>query len=238
MLLELGIPKLFADTSKIPEIAKMVDTGAVYGVTTNPLIVTAEALGKDPDGYYQEVVRKFSHLPVSIQLLDADTDTLLSQARNYAKLGSNVVVKVPMFPDGRGLHLVNKLLAEGIKVNVTALMTTEQLSLALVSGKGSQMKGPNYLSLFFNRIRDGGGSPTLEIKRSRVLLERCGSGSEIIAGSIRSGQDVTDAFLAGAHIVTVTPKVFWGMISHPKSEEFINQCQAKWTELTQPQIKK
>lgn len=227
MLAELGIPKLFADTSKIPEITRMVDTGTVYGVTTNPLIVTAEAKGESPDGYYQEVVRKFPQLPVSIQLLDANTDTLLSQARNYAKLGSNVVVKVPMFPDERGLHLVNKLLAEGIKVNVTALMTTEQLALALISGRGSQMKGPNYLSLFFNRIRDGGGSPTLEIERSRILLQRCGAGSEIIAGSIRSGQDVTDAFLAGAHIVTVTPKVFWSMVDHAKSREFIDQCQTK-----------
>lgn len=229
---EIEPPKLFADTSKISEIEKLLDLGIIYGITTNPVIVANEAGTIEPDGYYRELARRFPDMPISIQLLDEDVPTLVQQAHRYASFSANIVIKVPMFGDGRGLTVISKLVKEDIKVNVTALMNAEQLLLALLAGDG---RGPAYLSLFFNRIRDGGGIPQQEIKKSRILLETIGAKSEILTGSIRHPSDVYEAVLAGTHIVTVTPRLLWQMVEHQQSIKFIQQSQESWNKLTTSQ---
>lgn len=221
-------PTIFADSSKITEISKLVDLGIISGITTNPLIVAAEAGETDPLEYYHQIAQTFSHFPVSIQLLDQNVSQLLDQARRFASLASNVIIKVPMFGDGRGLTTLSTLTKEGVKVNVTGLMSAEQLSLTLLTDPP-----PTYVSLFFNRIRDGGGDPEKEIENSRQLIEKLKSPAQIIVGSIRKGEDVRQALGAGGHIVTVTPKVIFEMIFHPKSEEFIKQSQKAWEELVE-----
>ena len=133
-----------------------------------------------------------------------------------------------MFGDGRGLKLLPKLMAEGIKTNITGLMTAEQVLTILLAGQG---KGPTYISLFFNRIKDGSGNPNTEISRTRALIEQLDSNTQIITGSIRNPSDILDAVIAGTHIVTIAPPVFENMIKHPKSDEFINQSQKAWEEL-------
>ena len=93
--------KLFADTSKVSELKKLVELGIFKGVTTNPLIVAMEAGDADPKTYYEKLVGEFPDLPISIQLLDEPLDSLLEQARAYASIAPNIVIKVPMFGDGR-----------------------------------------------------------------------------------------------------------------------------------------
>lgn len=225
MTTQAFLPKIFADSSKISEIEQLVNLGIIEGITTNPLIVAKEAGKSDPVDYYRKIAEKFPDLPVSIQLLDNDLQTLLEQAHAFVSIAPNIVIKVPMFADGRGLSVLSVLAAEGIKTNVTGLMTKEQVQLALVAAKG---QGPSYVSLFFNRIKDGGGNPELEIQKSKELIEKVGAPSEIITGSIRKAEDVFQAAFSGSHIVTVTPKVIWEMIEHPKSVEFINQSQEAW----------
>lgn len=218
--------KLFADTSKVSELKKLLELGIFHGVTTNPLIVASEAGEGDPKTYYEKLVKEFPDLPVSIQLLDEPIENLLEQARIYASISPNVVIKVPMFGDGKGINLLSKLTREGIKVNVTGMMTAEQLLLTLMVDPG-----PSYVSLFFNRIKDGGGNPQKEISHSRELIEKLGSSAEIIVGSIRKPDDVREAMIAGGHIVTVTPKIIWEAVQHPKSDEFIRQSQEAWENL-------
>lgn len=238
MLDETGnyLPKIFADSSKISEIEQLIQLGIIHGITTNPLIVAKEAGNSEPINYYRKLVEEFPELPISIQLLDHDLETLLEEARSFASISPNIVIKVPMFSNGRGLALISQLSSEGIKTNVTGLMKAEQLFLSLLAGKS---KGPHYVSLFFNRIKDGGGDPKFEIQRSRKLLDQLSHQAEIIVGSIRQGSDVFEAALAGGNIVTVTPKVIWEMVEHIKTTEFINQCQQSWDELIKSQkIKK
>lgn len=215
---------LFADTSKVSELKKLLELGIFHGVTTNPLIVASEAGERDPKTYYEKLVKEFPELPISIQLLDEPVEKLLDQARMYASINPNVVIKVPMFGDGRGLILLTKLTGEGIRVNVTGMMTAEQLLLTLMSK-------PSYVSLFFNRIKDGGGNPQKEIENARTLIEKLGSDAEILVGSIRKPEDVREAMIAGGHIITVTPKVFWEMVQHEQSDKFIQQSQEAWEKL-------
>lgn len=218
--------KLFADTSKVSELKKLIELGIFQGVTTNPLIVASEAGDAEPKTYYEKLVREFPDLPISIQLLDEPLENLLEQARAYATIAPNIVIKVPMFGDGRGVTILSKLLKEGIKVNVTGLMSAEQLLLTLMTGNA-----PSYVSLFFNRIKDGGGSPQKEIENARKLIDKLGLPTEIIVGSIRKTEDVREGLMAGGHIVTVTPKVIWAMVQHPQSDKFIQQSQEAWEKL-------
>ena len=228
MLSEIKYPKFFADTSITSEIESMMALGIISGVTTNPLLVAKEAGNNEPASYYKKIVEKFPKLPISIQLLDKSEEELLKNAREFASIGPNIVVKVPMFGDGRGLKILPKLIAEVINTNITGLMTAEQVLTILLAGQG---KGPTYVSLFFNRIKDGNGNPNIEINRTRTLIEQLDSNTEIITGSIRNPSDILDAVLAGTHIVTITPPIFETMIKHPKSDEFVNQSQKAWEEL-------
>lgn len=234
-----SFPKIFADTSSVEEIQKLTKLGIISGITTNPVIVAKEAKNELPDEYYRLLAKNFPDLPISIQLLEDSLENLVSQAHKFAKIAPNIVIKVPMFSDGKGLKVLSVLATEGIPTNVTALMKAEQAFLSLVSGQG---KGPQYISLFFNRIKDGGGDPQREITTTKELINKLDSSSEIIAGSIRSGEDVYNAAAFGADIITVTPKVLWEMIEHPKTTEFIAQSQKTWEEFlakskVEPKIK-
>lgn len=228
----LSLPDFFADTSNIVEIEKLVKLNLISGITTNPVIVAKDANGVDPINSYKRLAVRFPDFPISIQLLDLPEEKLLFHAKEFASIAPNIIVKLPMFGDGRGLRILPDLLENGININVTGLMTSEQALTVMRVGDG---KGPVYVSLFFNRIRDGGGDPVKEINKTRNLIEMFNLSTKIITGSIRKPEDVYDAVLAGAHIVTITPPVFWAMINHPKSVEFIEQSQAAWQDLLKAQ---
>lgn len=218
---------LFADTSKIDEIKKMLPLGLFTGITTNPGIVASESPKSDPIEGYKQLTTEFPDIPISIQLLNEPLSELIEQGRRFAGISTNVVIKVPMFGDGRGLSTIDTLTKESIKINATALMSAEQATLAL-------QFNPAYVSLFFNRMKDYGTNPLREISNTRELIEKSGLDSQIIVGSIRKSADIREALAAGAHIVTITPKVFWSMVYHPKTEEFIKENQLSWEKLVAP----
>lgn len=230
-------PKLYADTSKIAELEQLFELGIFSGITTNPIIVAKEAGNSEPRTYYEELAKRFPGLPISIQLLDRDIPTLIQEAKSLASISPDIVIKVPMFGDGRGLAVLSVLMKEKINTNVTALMKAEQLMLALLAGsRKNEQNGPTYVSLFFNRIKDAGGNPNFEIGRSRDFIDKLSFRSKIITGSIRRGEDVYEAAIAGSHIVTVTPKVIWSMIKHQKSDEFIAESENAWNSFVSQQI--
>lgn len=218
------MPQIFLDTANITDIDNLMSWGIFSGITTNPLIFR-EVNDVDPINYYQKLAEKYP-VPLSIQLLEGNTQTLIEQGRIFASLGSNVVIKVPMFEDGRGIAVLTQLAKENINVNMTGLMNADQVLLCLLSSPN-----PSYVSLFFNRIRDAGGDPLKEISITKQLIDKLGSNTKIIVGSIRKGADVCEAIIAGADIVTVTPKIILSMTEHHKSVEFINQSQEAWREV-------
>jgi transaldolase len=128
-----------------------------------------------------------------------------------------------MWGDGRGLRIASKLSELGIKTNITALMSTNQMILA-------SKAGATYASLFYNRIRDSGGDPVKVIKESRRILEESCSSTRIIVGSIRKPDDVTEAVIAGAHIMTIPYKILVQMPHNSKTEETIKEFDAAWLE--------
>jgi len=221
-------PKFFADTSDINELKQVMGLGIFSGITTNPIIVAKQAGKTKPISYYEKIATAFPNIPVSISLLDNPITILIKQAEEYASIAPNVIIKVPMYNDGRALPVIKELTSKGIKINATALMKKEQVLLSLLAGKNDKNFNPCYVSLFYGRIKDSGSDPINEIGRCRELIDKISPATQIITGSIRDGAAVFEAIAAGAHIVTVPPKIIWEMIEHYKSTEFINQSQTEW----------
>ena len=215
--------EIFLDTASTTEIKAILPWGVISGLTTNQKIFSCEK-GVNFNERVLEIL-KLVEGPVSIEVTrTTGTDQeLLDEAREYACWGSNIVIKVPMWGDGKGLRITTKLKELGIKTNLTCLMSTSQMLLAAKAGA-------TYASLFFNRVRDSKEDPCRVITEARRIIEDSRSPTKIIVGSIRRPEDVTEAAVAGAHIVTVPYKILKQMPYHQKTEETIREFDTAWLE--------
>ncbi|MDG6982752.1 MAG: fructose-6-phosphate aldolase [Nitrososphaerota archaeon] len=213
--------KIFLDTASADEIREFLSCGIGDGVTTNQKIFLSEG-NVDFKGRVLELCGMKKDWPVSVETTTKGFDELVAEAQMYAKWHRNVVVKVAMDKDGIGLKVVKKLHDEGIRTNMTVMMTLNQLFLAARAGA-------SYVSLFFNRARDAGLDPVKTIREVMPFLEKHGK-SELIVGSIRKPEDVEEIVSAGANIATITPKVLRQMVTHPKTEETIKEFDDAWEE--------
>jgi transaldolase len=127
-----------------------------------------------------------------------------------------------MDKDGVGLRVVKKLHDEGIRTNMTVMVAFNQLFMAAKAGA-------TYVSLFYNRARDAGIDPVKTIHEIVPYLDKHTS-SQLIVGSIRKPEDVEEAAAAGAHIITITPKVIRMMPFQQKTEETIKEFDDAWKE--------
>lgn len=213
--------KVFLDTASADEIRELLSWGIGDGVTTNQKIFLSEG-SVDFKQRVLEICNMKPEWPVSVETTTKGYDELVAEARMYAEWHKNVVVKVAMDKDGTGLKVVKKLHDEGIKTNMTVMMTLSQLFLAAKAGA-------TYVSLFFNRARDAGLDPVKTIREVTPFL-RARRGAELICGSIRKPEDVEEIVAAGADIATITPKVLRQMVFHPKTEETIKEFDDAWKE--------
>ena len=212
--------ELFLDTASAEEVKKILPWGILSGLTTNQKIFLQEG-GVD---FKQRALELLSLVkaPVSLELTTNTLRDMVREAREYYSWDPrHVVVKVAMKGDGTGLEAINELSHEGITINATVMMAPLQAILAAKAGA-------NYVSLFFNRIRDAGEDPVLAIKQTRTLLDADGLKAKIIAGSIRQPKDVLEAAVAGAHVLTIPYKIMAQLPFHSKSEETIREFDKAW----------
>jgi transaldolase len=216
--------EIFIDTASVKEIKEFLPWNLISGVTTNQKIFSCEK-GVNFKDRVQEIL-SIIDAPLSIELTrtgDSD-EALVAEAKEYSSWNpKNIVIKVPMFGDGRGLVLAGKLHKAKIKTNLTCLITTNQVMLAA-------LVGATYASIFFCRVRDAGGDPVKVIQDSKRILEKIKSPTKIIVGSIRSPDDVAQAAAAGADIMTITPKVLLQMPFSQKTEDTIKEFDQAWIE--------
>lgn len=223
---------LFLDTANLEEIAEALAKGAIDGITTNPTLLSREKR----DDFYAHVGRIIhlvrqagADLPLSVEVFSMDPDDMLRQAfefterfRDYREL----YVKIPI--GWNELQVIKELSRNGIRVNCTACMSISQSVLAAKAGAA-------IVSLFWGRIRDGGGDPFRVVQETRRLLDRGGMACRIIVGSIRKKEDVEDALVAGGHIVTVPFRFLKEMTSHPKTREVVDQFLRDFSGWIQPE---
>ncbi len=216
--------EFFIDTASIAEIKNVLPFGVISGVTTNQKIFSCEK-GINFKDRVQEILSVID-APLSIEVTKTNEsdEALVAEAKEYSSWSpKNIVIKIPMWANGRGLVLASKLHKEKIKTNVTCLMTTNQVVLAALSGA-------TYASIFYCRVRDAGGDPVKVVQDSKRIIEESGSKTKIIVGSIRKPEDVAEAAAAGAHIITITPKVLLQMPFHQKTEDTIKEFDQAWLE--------
>jgi len=215
------LTRVFLDTASADEIREFLSWGIGDGITTNQKIFLSEG-NVDFKGRVLEICGMKKDWPVSVETTTKGFDELVTEAETYSKWHKNVVVKVAMDKDGVGLRVVKRLHDEGIRTNMTVMVTLNQLFLAAKAGA-------SYVSLFFNRARDAGLDPVRTIREVMPFLEKQG-GAELIVGSIRRPEDVEEIVSAGAQIATITPKVIRQMVFHPKTEETIKEFDDAWKE--------
>jgi transaldolase len=212
---------VFLDTGKINEVEKYMRMGIIRGVTTNPTILLKDGVKGGMQAVKQrsiEIAKLIAPYPLSVEVTSNDPEEMLNQARDFAQWAKNINVKITIHgPNGEldNLEIVHKLETENdVRVNVTAMMSAQQCFLAALSGA-------TYVSLFGGRVNNMGYNCIDEIRKLRSLLDNFGLKSQIILGSTREVLNVVEWLTAGAHIVTVTPKLLEGMIVHPYSKETV-----------------
>jgi transaldolase len=215
--------QIFLDTASTDEIRRFLSQGIGDGVTTNQKIILSEGTINLKERIV-EICALEPDWPVSVETTTKTVDALVAEAEEYASWHPNVVVKVAMDKNGMALKVAKKLHGMGIRTNLTAMVTINQLYLAAEAGA-------TYVSLFFNRARDAGIDPVATIEKVVPLLER-DTVSRLICGSIRKPEDVEEILCAGAHIVTIPPKILTQMPFHPKTEETIREFDEAWLEFT------
>ncbi len=193
--------KLFADGADLSGMVAMSKYPYIKGFTTNPTLMNKAGI-KDYESFARAVVEAIPDRPISFEVFSDDFKEMNSQARRIATWGSNVYVKIPITNTQREFSgpLVASLTADGVKVNVTALMTAEQVNEV----KGCLTPGvPSYVSVFAGRIADTGRDP-LPIMRQALDSLSSVSGAELIWASPRELLNIIQAHEIRCHVITVT----------------------------------
>jgi transaldolase len=208
--------KIFIDTANIDEIKKACKLGVISGVTTNPSLIAKE--GRN----FKEVVQEICQIvdgPISAEVISLDTDGMVAEAVELAKIHKNIVIKVPMTAEGLGATKI--LSAKNIKTNVTLVFSANQALLAALAGA-------TYVSPFVGRLDDIGQNGMDLIKEIVQIFELYDYRTEIIAASIRHPIHVTESAKAGAHIATIPYRVIMQMTRHALTDIGIEKFLADW----------
>ena len=213
--------KFFIDTAEFEEIKAAYKLGFVDGVTTNPSLIVKSKRN------LQEVIKEIAVLvegPVSAEVIATEAPDMVKEAHELVKLGDNVVIKVPMTPEG--LKAVAILSKEGIKTNVTLIFSANQALLAARAGA-------TYVSPFVGRIDDISMDGITLIEDIAEIFMVHNIETEIIAASVRTPIHITQCAKAGAHIATVPYKVLLQAMKHPLTNAGLARFLEDWKQANQ-----
>ena len=208
--------KFFIDTANVAEIREAVALGMVDGVTTNPSLIARE---KRP---FEEIIKEITALvngPISAEVVSLEAQGMVDEGRKLAAISDNIVIKVPMTPEG--LKATRIFAAEGIKTNVTLVFSATQ---ALLVAKA----GASYVSPFVGRLDDISLTGMDLVSDIMQIYDNYGYSTEVIVASVRSPTHVLDAALIGADIATIPFKVILQLAQHPLTDRGIDSFLADW----------
>lgn len=213
--------KFFIDTADVSELKKVLPTGLIDGVTTNPSLIAQS--GRK----IAEVIKEICDLvegPVSAEVVSTDFETMLKEGKYLAGLAENVTVKVPLTVDG--LKVCKILSDEGTMVNVTLCFSAAQALLAAKAGAA-------FISPFVGRLDDIGQDGMELIADIVELYSNFTYGTEVLVASVRGPQHVVAAAKLGADVATLPPKVLWQMYNHPLTSSGLDAFLKDWAKTGQ-----
>ncbi len=195
--------KFFIDTANLDEIREANELGMIDGVTTNPSLVA-----KEGNVDFKERIAEICSIvkgDVSAEVTSLDTEGMLREGREYAKIAPNVVIKCPLTLEG--LKATRTFREEGTKVNVTLCFSAAQ---ALLAAKA----GASYISPFIGRLDDIGQNGMQLIEEIVQIYQNYDFETEVLAASIRHPMHIVDCALAGADVATIPFKVITQLLTN------------------------
>jgi transaldolase len=208
--------KFFIDTAEIKEIKEAAAMGLVDGCTTNPSLVAKS--GRK----FREVLLEICDIvkgPVSAEVVSVTHDEIMKEARELSALRNNIIVKIPLIPEG--LKAVRTCAAEGIKTNVTLCFSATQ---ALLAAKA----GATYISPFVGRLDDVSTNGMQLIGEIVQIYDNYGYETEVLVASVRSPMHVHEAALLGAHVMTAPLSVLLQLSKHPLTDLGLEKFLKDW----------
>ncbi|GAC1658284.1 MAG: hypothetical protein NVS4B13_00970 [Candidatus Elarobacter sp.] len=193
--------KLFADGADLDGIATLAADPRIAGFTTNPTLMRKAGV-TDYEAFSRKVLEIVGRRPISFEVFADEPHEMIRQARKLSGWGENVYVKIPVTDTAANTTdaVVRELTADGVKLNVTALMTQAQVVAvcdALAGTPGA------YVSVFAGRIADTGRDPVPMMARNAAICAAVPN-VELIWASPRELLNVFQAHAAGVHIITAT----------------------------------
>lgn len=212
--------KFFIDTANLEEIRDAHSLGILDGVTTNPSLIAKEGIS-DRKGFEAHIkaICEMVQAPVSAEAVSTETEKMIVEARDLAKIDPYVVVKIPMTSDG--LRAVNTLSEEGIKTNVTLVFSPLQ---ALMAAKA----GATYVSPFVGRLDDVAHVGMELVEQILDIYSNYLFETEVIVASIRNPLHVLEAAKMGADIATIPYKVIDQLARHPLTDIGLEKFLQDW----------
>jgi transaldolase len=208
--------KFYLDTASVKEIQEAASLGLLDGVTTNPSLVAKEGR------VFREVLVEICNIvdgPISAEVVSLESDAMVKEGRELAKIHKNIVVKVPLIAEG--LKATKRLAAEGIKVNVTLCFSPTQALLAAKAGAWC-------VSPFIGRLDDISSNGMELIRQIVTIYKNYDFKTYVLVASVRHPQHVVEAALAGGHICTMPFAIFQAMVKHPLTDIGLKKFLADW----------
>ncbi|MDR0498615.1 MAG: fructose-6-phosphate aldolase [Holophagales bacterium] len=208
---------LFLDTANLNEIKRISSWGVLDGVTTNPSLIAKESGRPFADIIYE--ICGIVDGPISAEVIAMDAPGMISEGIELAKIHKNVVIKLPLTPDG--IKACKYFSSHGIKTNLTLCFSANQ---ALLAAK----VGATFVSPFVGRLDDINFDGMELIREIVTIFTNYGFGTKVLAASVRHPRHITEAAMAGAHVATIPTKVFESMIKHPLTDRGIETFTTDW----------
>lgn len=193
--------KIFADGADLNGILELYRNPYITGFTTNPTLMRKSGIS-DYERFSCQILEHITDRPISFEVFSDEFDEMERQARKIAAWGKNVYVKIPVTNTRResSVALIHRLASEGVKLNVTAILTLEQVSMV---SRALQNYVPSYISVFAGRIADTGRDPGALMKEAVQIMSPYTT-QELIWASPRELLNIFHADEIGCHIITVT----------------------------------
>ncbi len=208
--------KIYLDTASVKEIHEAASFGLIDGVTTNPSLVAKEGRS------FKDVIHEICSLvdgPISAEVVSVEADAMIKEGRELAKIHKNIVVKIPLIPEG--LKATKKLASDGIRVNVTLCFSPTQALLAAKAGAWC-------VSPFIGRLDDISSDGMALIRQILAIYRNYDFKTQVLVASVRHPQHVVEAALAGGHIATMPYSVFQALYKHPLTDSGLKKFLADW----------
>jgi len=219
--------KIFLDSADIDDISQALKTGLLDGITTNPSLLSKALKQRnltiyDLDSYLLDLIKLLNNKEISLEVTKQSLEDIYKEAHHLASLSDNIVIKIPAKYEY--LNLINRLVLDGISVNITLIFSFNQ---AILNAK----LNVKYVSLFLGRLSDIGINGFDIIKNVKRSIINYQFNTKVLAASIRDVFQFEQALISNSDVITVPFNVFNKLLDNALTDIGLSIFNNSWKEL-------